>query len=350
MNLSLARPLALGLALALPGAALADGWPTLEPLASSVADTIGTCNGRLQSTAQAIEIRAKRLTRLMGGGKALYSKMWDKVLLDPNILVNGKLRSLAAWSAVEDPLSNVYPDTATVYHEMGHAEFDHFIEQDATTEDTTFYKLLQDDVIPWLDDNETAADEDLIAEEWVGNYRKFVLIEMLGDVYDVLFANGVLAKTMTIDAGLVRGSLRKGLKPTDFGKFSAQVLAPRLKAKLNTPYKDRLKSLTFGVKKTFGIADISTSNWTSANGFEDAWWDALWDHFDHFHCLRDNLSELITFMNGSQTTLLAQLRAARLRAWRAQGGGAGGGAAGATGSVGASGSGEDLLGQDDEDD
>lgn len=316
-------------------------YSVVEALAGSVYDRVGICNGRLQGTSNEVQIRAKRLTSLLGSAEALYSSQYNKVLVQGDFFTGDRIKTLPEIAG-GGQYYGAFNVVSTIYHELGHAEWDVFIEEDETPQDKAFYDLVEEEIVPWIRRTQGHVDKPWLAvQEWHGYFRGKLVNVMLTDWNELLFWNGIDPRSMQIDERMAAGFVRDGkIPPEDFGTLSAAALPGGGAANLRRPYLARIRGYDFMV--TNGLIDgqvaVDTSTWTAAEGFEDAWWQAIWDHTDHFYCLHDDMDSLrrrIEATLGEAT--LARLREIQVAAHAAaqpaapSPGGAGGGLLGLPG-------------------
>ena len=297
-------------------------YENISDLAASVYNRIGANNGRLQYVANKIEIRGKRLTALMGEAEALYSKLYNQLLLDHDILNDdGTVMDLEQLSKDESFFGNCLGVPDTLYHELAHAEWDVCIEEEESKEDEAFNDVIEDEVVPWLEDKETSIGCDKrLAMEWHGYFVGALIRKVLSDWADILYWNGIDPCTMELGSrqrSLVKSQLRKGLiAEEDFGKLLPELVTPLARRELfEKSYLDRVRGYSVYVKDGIGLfstmKDADTSEWTSENGFKDEWWQAMWDHYDHFHTVPDSAGKLLERMSRcyeEELKDLAQLR------------------------------------------
>jgi hypothetical protein len=303
-------------------------WATISGLAGSVRDRVFVNNDRLWSVAKQVTIRAKRGMALSGSGEAMYSDAWDLVLVPGKFMKDGKLKDLPtllaeAGAANRDP---AYDTVWTIWHEMGHAEWDHYIEEsDGDSRDRAFYKLVTDEIVPWIDLREATVDDEWLAVmEWHGYYVGGVVKRLLTDADEFLFRNGIQSVTLEPDENQIQQNIRDGtVEPSVFGKLTA---APSIhfrkkdfKDVLVSSYGQRTRGLEIKVNNGWidGLADVSTLKWTRENGFKDEWWDAIWQLVASRYLGPKNAQELLHRMNTAPiyAPALVKLRAAQERAW-----------------------------------
>jgi hypothetical protein len=316
---------ALGLGLALLGTPATAQYSKIKDLAGDVTNRIGTCNGRLQGTADEVTIRAKRLTRLLSSGEAFYNKIYNQVLVDPDLVdTDGTIKDLDELKDGAQYYGAFVP-TATIYHEVGHAEWDVFIEEQETPQDKRFYRIVKYLVKPWIDRVETHIDKpELAVQEWHGYFRGQTMMKMLSDWNDLLFWNGLNPATGKVDEGMVRSSVRTGrIKPEFFDGLAPEAIPSVHDGDADKPYLDRIRGYDFAVSngRIDGLVDVDTSTWTEERGFSDTWWQRMWDHSDHFHCLPDSLRELarrVAQRNADEVAKLKPLRERFLAEFQAE--------------------------------
>jgi len=117
-----------GLLVLLPAAASAQ-YSVIEDMAASVHTRIGTCNGRVQEVANEITIRGKRLTRFMSSSKALYSEIYNQILVEPDLLDDdGHFKDIPALTPQGIMFNDALGPVSTLFHELAHAEWDILLE------------------------------------------------------------------------------------------------------------------------------------------------------------------------------------------------------------------------------
>lgn len=115
---------------------------TIRKFAQSAQKWSGADPKRQEDTARYVKIRGKRLTNFIGAGAAWYSDLYDIVGVDRKYFgSDGKLKSLPEMHT--EDCGGYINAVATIFHEMGHAEWDHFIEEKGgNAEDKKFYEVV----------------------------------------------------------------------------------------------------------------------------------------------------------------------------------------------------------------
>lgn len=302
--------------------AAASQFSRVARLAGSVYDKVGVCNARVQDTANEITLRTKRLTSFLSGANALYSKGTNQILVEGELFTGSRLKDLEELTGGFPSYYEAIPVAATIYHELGHAEWDVFIEEGETAQDRAFYRVVKQEIVPWIDSHEAGVDSEWLAvQEWHGYFRGRLIDVLLTDWSALLQYNGITPSTLEVDEGLAASYLRQGkILPADFGRLSPRVLPGDHGDDVDTPYSTRIRGYSFTVSNGMidGQVEVDTGGWTAARGFRDAWWQAIWDHTDHFFCLHDDMASLIRRMEAALgREKLAHLREVRQAAWDA---------------------------------
>jgi hypothetical protein len=248
---------------------------------------------------QRTHIRTKSLlTRMLRNAAAAYEPTGSYLQLDKTLFdASGKVK----------PFGNMGVDFSTrrsaaggVVHEMGHAEWDHYIEEDrGDAEDKAFYKLVEDSVVPWIKTHHPKLSSTKVMMEWHGYFVENLLVTVLIDVAAILRAHGIESDGFRFTGSpQLKNLIAKGdLGPQEFGRFLPRLLDKQMQDNLDVSYGVRTRNYAIVVTKGLDEVALEAKQWTAAEGFQDAWWDAIWEHTRKHHCYPQNLRTLLGFMS-----------------------------------------------------
>ncbi|MCO4783775.1 MAG: hypothetical protein KC646_15720 [Candidatus Cloacimonetes bacterium] len=294
----------------------AGDWDVVSKFAGSMNQYFYLSNGRLQTVANEITIRKKRLSQYLGSGNATYNYSTNDLLMNPDIFDNGEVKPFPTLVS-ELGFTGALGVAKTVYHEMGHAEWDVLIEESETNRDQEFYKLITTKIKPWMEKNLTKVDDKWLAlMEWHGYYYGTVISSVLSDWQMTLLLNGVKTD-FSFDENLIRSNIRsKKITVEDFGKISHKPLMKNLQDTLEDTYGERCRSFSVDVSNGMydGMVSLETGSWED-KGFQSEWWDAIWEHMRFNYSIPSSRDDLIYSINSSETDLMEKLAILQHKIW-----------------------------------
>lgn len=270
---------------------------TIRKFAQSAQKWSGADPKRQEDTARYVKIRGKRLTNFIGAGAAWYSDLYDIVGVDRKYFgSDGKLKSLPEMHT--EDCGGYINAVATIFHEMGHAEWDHFIEEKGgDAEDKTFYEVVTREIKPWIKANETRLNRMGAGRaplEWHGYYLESLVSKILYDREKILLENGFIPCSLQLSVTKVKQLVETGTVPdSEFGKFRVELLPARGPREVNLDqdnkdieYGKRIRGFNISIANQYtgidalfrNLVDIDTDTWNVGRGFKDEWWDAIWNH------------------------------------------------------------------------
>ena len=287
------------------------GYSTIDEFASDMNSKVGTINGRLQQVANEITIREKRV--LSAGANAAYSKLYDILTMNrENFTKDMKMRTFDQLLTLKK--GNAWEASSivnTFYHEMAHAEWDHYIEDSGGDRyDKAFYQVAQKEVLPWMEKNLKKVDDHFIAmQEWHGYFNGRLMDKVIYDWHNLLKDNGIDPLTMGVDEDAVKQNIKDGfLTEENVGKIVLAASPGTQRDNAGKTYLDRNKNYSYYVSN--GIFDgeqgVNTREW-AAKGFKDEWWEAAWTHFKIQHNPPNDITQLINRMEHRLRSELAKL-------------------------------------------
>lgn len=290
-------------------------FSAIQGLAGSVYDRVGVTVGRVQETAGHVTVRPKRLTALLGSANALYSSQYNKLLLDGSLFdAAGRVKDLPTLTRDLGSFYEAANVAGTVYHELGHAEWDVLIEEGGDAEDQRFYAIVRNEIVPWIEANEKDVDKPwLCVQEWHGYYMGNLLSMILSDYHDLLFYNGIdpaSGSVTEMSRMLVRATVADGLSPDRFGTLVPEVVRGSLPETMDRSYDERMRGYDIYVSNGLidGQVRVDTRTWTAARGFKDEWWSALWRLVVAHYGIQPTPRDLLNFISYRSADALAQLR------------------------------------------
>lgn len=294
----------------------AGDWDVVSKFAGSMNQFFYLSNGRFQTVANEITIREKRLSQYLGSGNATYNYSTNDLLMNPDIFENGEVKPFPTL-VKELNFSGALGVAKTVYHEMGHAEWDILIEESETSRDKEFYKLIKTKVGPWIEKNVPEVDDKWLAlMEWHGYYYGNIITSVLTDWQMTLLLNGINTD-FSIDENIVKSNIRSGkVSVEDFGKISHKPLMKNLQDTIEDTYGDRCRSFSVDVSNGMydGMVSLETGSWED-KGFENEWWEAIWEHMRFNYAIPNSREDLIYSINTSETDLTEKLAIIQHKIW-----------------------------------
>jgi len=299
-------------------------YRVIEPLANELTRFVGTANGRLQSVADGTEIRGKRLTSMIGSAEALYSWTYNQLLLDRDLIrPDGTVATFRYLCELRGGHLGACAAIATVRHELAHAEYDLFIEERVEPEDERLWRVLQDQVRPWLARNEPELNNlPRWLVEWHGYFVEACYQQVLSDRTDILRSHGLNPVTLAVDdtgRQRLRSLVASGrLRREHVGRFVPELVVGVTGTDPWTrSYGQRVRGFSVwalnGLTAFAAQREVSTRSWTAERGFSDAWWEAMWNHLRHYHRLPSTATELVGCMEATMEASLAALAAEERR-------------------------------------
>lgn len=175
---------------------------------------------------------------------------------------------------------------ATVFHEVGHAEYDLFVEEESTPEDARLWKIIKEEIKPWFRRNHPGINSSIAVSELFGYYRTAIIETFHGDIDSFWMSNGV--NHFKRRCFLSRNA-RETIHSTKREEFST-LQASSHDSKLDIPYSQRIDPGYVYVKGK----DASLHN--AAEEFKQEWFDALWLHFASFHRVPQTKRDMLEFV------------------------------------------------------
>ena len=199
---------------------------------------------------------------------------------------------------------------ATIFHEIGHAEFDIYVENEITTEDQKLWATVKNEIKPWFKKNYPKTSSSVAVSELFSYFRTDVIETLHNDIDSILMQNGLNQYDQRCFTPRQLKEMATSMSREDFSRF----LVMPADEQAFKPYRDRIGPQYVYVKGQ----DLNVA--TSKSGFKVEWMQALWDHFSTFHNPPASKAELVKALNVSHP-MKELLKDCRVALWNELNGG-----------------------------
>ncbi|MBT3785670.1 hypothetical protein HOF92_11890 [bacterium] len=176
---------------------------------------------------------------------------------------------------------------ATIFHEIGHAEFDIFVENEVTAEDEALWHLVKTKIRPWFKKNHPRSNASVAVSELFAYFRTDVIETFNEDIQSVFIENGI----NHFKERCFKPRRFKALAPTMTEEEFSHFLGFDSDPKLDLPYRERIDP------GTVYVSGKSLHLHKAKQPFKKEWLHAIWDHFAAFHNPPASKRELIKRMD-----------------------------------------------------
>lgn len=182
----------------------------------------------------------------------------------------------AAWPVV----------VGTIFHELGHAEFDQYIEEEKSPADRALYTVFRDEIRPWMRRRLNLFKAGIAQQELFGYYRDAIIEILVSDMGDILLYNGINQYNGRF---FKPRSLESQIHLMSEEEFSRLLLPPG--EKMQQSYRERIEVPTIWM-----LGEALELKTQGEDPFQKSWFAAIWDHFANFHNPRASAQELTEFL------------------------------------------------------
>lgn len=263
-------------------------------------------HGRFQQTADRIHLAQPSLLERWGvinnDAAASYNSFLNTIILKPESISrdgNGNLR-IATLPELRErhPAPSVV--IATIFHEIAHGEYDVFVEKGATPEDERLYRMLQQEVLPWIQRRHPGLSffSQRIAVWEIFGYFRGDLMQLIQDDRDeILSANGFFRNKCFFSPALKQAAL-------DLSQEEFMRLLP-MHEDLDRPYSDR-----FRLDLVWAMGNEVELYEKGFDPFLPEWKAGLFRHFRAFYRIPRDRRELLDRMNHALPEAFTECRKA----------------------------------------
>lgn len=220
---------------------------------------------------------------------ASYNSFLNTIILKPEAVsrdVKGKLR-IATIPELRERNAAASVVVSTIFHEIAHGEYDVFVERGATPEDERLYRVLQQEVLPWIQRRHPGLSffsQRIAVWEIFGYFRGDLIMLLQNDRDDILSANGFYGSRCFFPPHLKKAALELSLE-----EFT-RLLPPH--GDMDQPYATR-----FQLDMVWALGNEVELFEKGTDPFLPEWSQALHRHFQAFYRIPRDRRELLERMN-----------------------------------------------------
>jgi len=290
----------------------------VKPFAESLNQALGFDTARMLRTSESTLFAHPSLLRQWGiinnTAAATYNGVINTIELEKAATIrDGEKNRLRTLEELKENSGHAYPSmVSTIFHELGHAEYDTLIEEGATPQDRTLHSVMENEIRPWLKENYPHLKRSffpnkvsIALSELYGYYRTDIIERYFEDMDDIFLYNGYnrynescFKRHKKLEAMALNMELE------DFQKL----LVPD-SDKARIPFRDRVVVNQIWIQG--GEVDLLKPK---NSPFKKQWYYAIWDHFAHFYNPPQNTAEFVVHLQNRHPAM-NQLKECRTTMW-----------------------------------
>jgi len=229
---------------------------------------------------------AKRWGLINSSAEATYNGYLNTIEIKPESTIKKpgektRLKTIEELKATDQYAYSV--KVATIFHEIGHAEFDIFVENEITEQDKKLWALVKKEIRPWFKKNHPKAKASIAVSELFSYFRTDIIETFHQDIDSILLQNGL----NHYKKRCFQPRRLKAMAPQmSLEEFSHFLVMPEDQQAM-VPYRDRIDP------RVVYVAGKDLALHKASEPFRKEWLQALWDHFSTFHNPPSTKAELV---------------------------------------------------------
>jgi hypothetical protein len=290
----------------------------VRPFADSLNKALGFDTARMMRTSESTLFAHPSLLRQWGiinnSAAATYNGVINTIELEKAATIkDGEKNRLRTLEELKENSGHAYPSmVSTIFHELGHAEYDTLIEEGATDADKTLHAVMENEIRPWLKENYPHLKRgffpnkvSIALSELYGYYRTDIIERYFEDMDDIFLYNGYNRYN---DSCFKRHKKLEAMALTMELEDFQKLLVPDTD-KARTPFRDRVIVNQIWIQG--GEVDFLKP---AKSAFKKQWYYAIWDHFAKFYKPPLDTKEFVAHLQSNHPAM-EKLKTCRNTMW-----------------------------------